>query len=271
VVVVFIHRDMTTEDLRCIFMGPNRGLTGEDLERSLAARQTARSVLYNHVAAGVIEADHIIINDTIANATQQFLSIADCTSRQDIATPDQSVHVPALSIIVAGTGVAKDHAIRMIETIPGGSRFIIPKYVTRARRADDGPETITTDRIPGQCHTYRFFGNEYGVDPATVRATLEQFGFGVVTISNIERARIVERMVQQWGMEAHLVYLHQRMPELGGYDPEEARLRTEHWAALLRLYQTELVALPRLPVILAEDLDVLCAFMQRLCMQAPTI
>jgi len=259
--VIFIHREISRDDMRAIFA--NRGMSDGQSMLEIEKRMNIRTVLYHQLASGVLRVDHVLINSSIQDCVAQFEMIHTSTILED------SSNRPLLNIVVAGTGAGKDKLLRLFESIPDGGRFIIPKYLTRERKGDDGCETRHVEQIPGRCLVYKFFGNQYGVDFALIKSVLENCGLGFITISSIPTARALKRLVKSWGMRVRIVYLHQGSPDLNFYSEEDARLRREHSQQLFQLYQYELIQEPGLSVILAENDDILCAYAQRMCMEAP--
>lgn len=259
--VIYIHREISRKDMKTIFA--NRGMSDGQSTFEIEKRMNIRTVLYHQLASGVLRVDHVLINSNIQDCVAQFEMIHTSTILED------SSNRPLLNIVVAGTGAGKDKLLRLFESIPDGGRFIIPKYLTRERKGDDGCETIHVGSVPEHCLSYEFFGHQYGVDPAIVKEKLEKNGLGFMTISSVPVARALKRLVKMWNMRVRIVYLHQGSPDLSVYSEDDARLRREHSQQLFQLYQEELIQEPGLSVILAENDDILCAYAQRMCMEAP--
>ena len=258
---IFVHRDMDQEDLADIFR--ERGLIGDKLTTAVESRLSTRNVLYHQLASGVLDVDHVIINSTIQSSVEQFMCLHDSVKHSE-----DSEKGPLLNIIVAGTGPAKDQMMRLVESIPGGYCFIVPKHLTRRRRQEDGAETINVDEIPSDCLKYNFFTHEYGVNPKTVREVLLRHRLGFVTISRIPVAQELKRVVEAWGMRARIVYLHQKLPDLSGYETSVAQMRRAHTRQLLHLYQEELIEESGLSVVLAENEDILCSYVHRMYVES---
>jgi guanylate kinase len=261
---IFFDRRMDNHVLREILS--HRGSDGESLDRILLQRITARNILYSQIASGIIKADHIILNTTVEVSVDQFLRI-DAANNRDSGL-DSARSGSVLYIIMSGTGPAKDQFMRMIESVPEGGKFIIPKYLTRKRRQEDGIETINVVKIPTDCLKYSFFGNDYGACLKQTQRVLEASGLGFVTVSDIGVAKDLAKIVGDWGVRVQMVYLHQPMPGFSKYTDGERKLRRKHFEELIRLYQEDLVSQLGFPVVLSENDDVLCAFVQRMCMEA---
>lgn len=263
--VIFVHRDLNNDDLRSILV--NRGLSETKAQIEVAKRMNIRTALYHQLASGVLRVDHVIINTTIQESIQQFFRLHSSTKEAE----NSGGNTPILNIIVAGSGSGKDTLLRLVESIPGGSRFIVPKYLTREKKGNDGCETVHVSQIPAGCLSYHFFGNEYGVNPKEVVKKVRQTGLGFVTVANIPVARVLGDKVKEVGMRARIVYLHQAKPDLSSYKPAEACQRLEHLWQVFQLYREELIEEPGLSVVLAENDDVLCAYAQRMCMEASNV
>lgn len=257
--VIFIHRDLSRDQLREILI--ERGLQENTLEHGLLQRTITRELLYNLVAGGLINPDHVIINDTIENMVAQFDRIV-VASRQ---TARFNTDGPKVHIIVTGTGRNKKFALQALQSIPGGHRSIIPKYLLRERRSTDGPETMFTGEIPVHCIRFSFFGNDYGVDAADAARVASEQGIGFVTVSDLKAAyKLAFELQQGYGLESRLIYMHQPEVDLRDYPQEQWEDRRRHAASLLETYQQQFVAWRELHVILAESREVVCSYFQRM-------
>lgn len=261
--VIFIHRKISRGDMRAICA--TRGMEDYQISMEVEKRMSIRTVLYHQLASGVLRVDHVLINTSITDCVAQFEMIHTSEVAED------SSNSPLLNIVVAGTGTGKDKLLRLFESIPNGGQFIIPKYLTREIKNDDGCETIHVRKVPEQCLSYEFFRHQYGVDPVTVRERLEKNGLGFITISSVEVARALKDLAKTWGMRVRIVYLHQDSPDFSVYSANDARLRREHSEQLLQLYREELIEEPGLSVILAVNDDILCTYAQSMCMEASNI
>lgn len=262
VVVVFIHREMSEDMLREICR--QRGLEGDALTQAVIARLLAAEALYRDLASGILRPDAVILNTEEGDlgwAYQQFVKIA----YNKLQTVRKGV--PTLYIVLAGTGSMKDHALRCLELFPRGRRLIVPKYVSRELREDDGAETLPWSERPPERQLLRyapFGGNRYyAVDPQRALEILEREGVAFVTISDGFVAERLQYIVREAGMEARLVYLYQPVKTrvLDHFSRDEQKAREKHDRALLNLYQEQLITEGE--VIIAKSVDMLSRAMLR--------
>lgn len=246
VAVVFLHRDLSLDDVRRIvreraLRGASTPTPGVEFEMKIEteslARWGTRETLYDQLTTGRFTPDFVVINDSVANATRQFQLIVE---RGRLRTRRKK-NRPVLHLILAGTGRDKDTVLRMVETVPGGARYLVPKYTTRPQRNDDGAEMICVDKIPSDCLPYSFFDLEYGVDVEAVKSQIARERVGFLTVAHVPTARAIKAAVEAVGYSVQLWYLHQSAPSLERYPEREHAARAEHYRELLRLYQQEFV------------------------------
>ena len=266
---VFVYRHLDEQALRTILV--DRGLSGVQLEHSLVKRVLGAYSMYRDYASGLIQPDYVIVNGNLLDDTiAQFRRIArhaqgcgDANNRQNTLT------APNLHIVVAATGPFKDQALRSLELYPGGGRFILPKYVERERKDDDGVETRPWPNSPMPDHwlSYSPFrqkrsgeGNRYAVDPLEAEQLLRSHGVGFVTISDLEVARKLQRHLRGVGLEASLDYLHQPVLNVSKFSEAEQFARIEHARKLLETYQQELILESN--ILIPPDVDVLSVAMR---------
>jgi len=245
---ILIHRDYSQADLESIIRSRRQNDAGNEAEiqRELMTRWSAREILYDQINSGLLQPDFIVINDEIDAAKDQMCLIIGQPGHQ--ATLGGKA--PKLHLILAGTGDNKEILLRMTETIPGGRRFLVPKFTDRPKRSNDGAEIQCVEVLPDGVMSYSFFGVNYGICAEAVKAQVVKAGAGFLTVSHIPTAQRLMSEMQSAGIEVKLWYLHQPMPDLSGYPQVERDARLEHYRGLLALYQHEFLVRPDCGVIL---------------------
>jgi len=238
---VFIHRDFSFKDLGQIVRARKIDISWaedeEEIRQEQLRRWTARETQYDQLNAGRFQPDYVVINDLVEAAKSQLRKIIEL-GRPRAASRKRAAK---LHLILAGTGKYKDMLLHLVESIPGGRRFLVPKYTERPKREDDGAEIRCVPKLPAGALAYSFFGNRYGVDLPEVKRLVKQAGLGFLTVSHIPTAKKVFDEMRQVGIDVKLWYLHQPRPDLSVYPPTERGLRERHYFELLTMYQRELI------------------------------
>lgn len=89
---------------------------------------------------------------------------------------------------------------------------VVPKYVTRQRRSDDGNEVVHVESIPSYCDlVYEQYGTRYGFESKSVRENLEAGSDCLIIVNDV---RVVADLRSIFGPNVLSVFVFKENPSL---------------------------------------------------------